>query len=405
MTGILVDVANDLFDRMNCTWEAIRAVDGTFGSRAVNGNWSGLIGMLKNKEIDMALSDLAVTVERSEVVDFAVGILKSKRNLYMKRPNQALSWTTFLAVFDHNFWIVLVAIVFSLSVIFFITYFFASVEDTADVGISLSTVLLAFVGLGITVNPRGLPGRILVLTVCLTGSIVWWAYNAGLVSHLTFDTINYPIGTLQHIADNKQFNVVIQKGTADEGYFLDASPNTDAYLIGKTVKEKKEELLVESLEEIEMKLLADPYLIYFGEEIAARHIFDSYPRQIAEVADEDYFKVSISFAFQKNSPYVPLANYILNGMLSSGTPSRFLNALENTKNHTGNEEDNFKAIKYENIFTAFLILLVGILAAILSLYVEKTSFIDFLIAKTGGMSKIFEPTRPITPRNNPLPKN
>ena len=44
-------------------------------------------------------------------------------------------------------------------------------------------------------------GRIFVLNACMTGAIIFWSYNAGLVSFLTVDNIQYPIQSLQVCAN------------------------------------------------------------------------------------------------------------------------------------------------------------------------------------------------------------
>ncbi len=62
---------------------------------------------------------------------------------------------------------------------------------------STSTVFYSFIGLDIPVEPKQISGRILCLSICLTGAILFWSYSAGLVSFLTFEKYNFPIKSLQ----------------------------------------------------------------------------------------------------------------------------------------------------------------------------------------------------------------
>ncbi len=57
----------------------------------------------------------------------------------------------------------------------------------------LSTVFNSFIGQGIPISPTGISHRILVLSICLTGGLLFWSYSAGLVSFLTVEKFDYPI--------------------------------------------------------------------------------------------------------------------------------------------------------------------------------------------------------------------
>ena len=59
----------------------------------------------------------------------------------------------------------------------------------------IETVFFSLIGLGVPINPKGLTGRVLLLSVSITGAIIFWSYSAGLVSFLTVDKIDFPIKT------------------------------------------------------------------------------------------------------------------------------------------------------------------------------------------------------------------
>ena len=54
-----------------------------------------------------------------------------------------------------------------------------------------------FFGLGIPSKPNNDSGRILCLSVCLTGAVLFWSYSAGLVSYLTVEKYDFPINSMQ----------------------------------------------------------------------------------------------------------------------------------------------------------------------------------------------------------------
>ena len=79
----------------------------------------------------------------------------------------------------------------------------------------------------IPIQPSQLPGRILVLTVCLCGSLIFEAYNAGLISFLTTETYVFPIKDLEDLAHDPEFILLIARGTANVDYFESATMETN----------------------------------------------------------------------------------------------------------------------------------------------------------------------------------
>ena len=59
--------------------------------------------------------------------------------------------------------------------------------------------------LSIPVEAKRLPSRCLVFTTCLFGAFIFWTYNAGLVSHLTVDKIEWPIKSLQDVVNDNSY--------------------------------------------------------------------------------------------------------------------------------------------------------------------------------------------------------
>ena len=64
-----------------------------YGNKLANGSWTGVVGLLHRREIDLTFNDLAITEARSQVLDFALGIFKDSGALFMQKPrHQSISW-------------------------------------------------------------------------------------------------------------------------------------------------------------------------------------------------------------------------------------------------------------------------------------------------------------------------
>ena len=54
------------------------------------------------------------------------------------------------------------------------------------------------------------------------GSVVYWSYNAGLVSLLTVEKLDFPIQNLRDILNRTDYYLLIEDGTSYYSYFSDA---------------------------------------------------------------------------------------------------------------------------------------------------------------------------------------
>ena len=116
-----VDLLNILAFNLNFTYTIKQPKDMSYGQILDNGSWNGIIGELHRRNADIGLCDLAVTEQRSRVVDFTVGLNEGGCRLWMLIPKRSCSWTSFVASFSEDYWIVLVLVTAGLSLVLFIS--------------------------------------------------------------------------------------------------------------------------------------------------------------------------------------------------------------------------------------------------------------------------------------------
>ena len=54
-----------------CRYHVTYSVDGGWGTLLENNSWTGVVGMLDRKEVDVSVTDLAITEARSQVIDYS----------------------------------------------------------------------------------------------------------------------------------------------------------------------------------------------------------------------------------------------------------------------------------------------------------------------------------------------
>ncbi|XP_042900765.1 probable glutamate receptor [Parasteatoda tepidariorum] len=72
---------------LNFEYEIFVPSDNSYGSKDAFGNWTGMIGMLVRKEVDMAFSYIIITEERSSVVDFSVPYYNLEKTFLMNHAS------------------------------------------------------------------------------------------------------------------------------------------------------------------------------------------------------------------------------------------------------------------------------------------------------------------------------
>ena len=93
-----------------------------------------------------------------------------------------------------------------------------------------------------------------------------------------------------------------------------------------------------------------------------------------------YFRVSIAWALQKDSPLRPLFNFYLTKAKESGEINRLMTRYVPSKVCY---DSGFKPIAFQSIFTAFVMLSIGIALAMISSFVEKLHAIRDASEKSG----------------------
>ena len=210
-----------------------------YGELLPKGTWIGLMGELQSQRANISISDMSITALRSETVDFALGIYEQSCHLFMQTPEQSASWKTFINVFYFTFWLALTIIVLAASVIYYLTMGQRPLK-------AFSTVLLSLGMLSVGKNRLKLSSKLLLFTMCIFGAVVYWSYNAFLVSILAVESYALPIQSLEDLLIKRDYQLMTNIPTALGHYFSQASQkgNPTAYKIyTETMKDNRSKLL------------------------------------------------------------------------------------------------------------------------------------------------------------------
>lgn len=90
--GFIPDILDAIAEVEPFSYDLVTPRDGKYGSIGsfVDGQWSGMIGMVNSTEVDMVAADLTMTSLRMEAIDFSIPFLTTSVTVLMK--NNGISW-------------------------------------------------------------------------------------------------------------------------------------------------------------------------------------------------------------------------------------------------------------------------------------------------------------------------
>ena len=115
-SGFMYDALVFLSESLNFTYKIISSPDGKWGVGDENGNWNGMLGMVKRNEVDFALGPFGVIREREEACDFTFPVSIIYWTAVVPANMTQDAWSV-VRPFSRRIWIALAIV----TVIFWIT--------------------------------------------------------------------------------------------------------------------------------------------------------------------------------------------------------------------------------------------------------------------------------------------
>ncbi len=102
--GIFPDVFHELQSILNFTYTIHMPPDGEWGAKRSDGSWTGVIGQLAAREVDVAAADFRITALRGPVVDFLPPIDDPHMRLFIANPAESFNWYAYVRPYPRITW-------------------------------------------------------------------------------------------------------------------------------------------------------------------------------------------------------------------------------------------------------------------------------------------------------------
>ncbi|XP_071524499.1 probable glutamate receptor [Panulirus ornatus] len=219
--GPIANVVEYLSRGLNFTYTYVIPHDRTFGTRGINGSWTGMLGMVKRKEADIAIGPFSITSTRFEAVDFSWPLWYDSSRILASRGRPEVDPWGFLLPLAPLVW---VTILTALVVVPAVTSLLSScflLEASSWSGWLSDTYRLFCILLQQTVSvaadwwswERLVLGVWMMMTLVLTRS-----YSGNLMSLLAVRHIPQPFQTLREVIEEPSTVMIWQSNSINAEY-------------------------------------------------------------------------------------------------------------------------------------------------------------------------------------------
>ncbi|KAF0289545.1 Glutamate receptor ionotropic, kainate 1 [Amphibalanus amphitrite] len=339
-----------------------RTTDGLFGTKLANGSWTGVVRAILDGRADLAIGDISTTLLRSTVVDYTYAFHMEPNCMALERPRRLPRWLVIAQPFDKLTWLLLLlSVVAAASAL-------AAAPGLLPRRWSRRRRLqhaLWFTANTLTSQSLFLPAKRPVHRAVLA---LWWllclvvsiCYRTVLTSTLTVPHHEKPIDTLRALAEST-LSVKVADGTAVQLFFRSYA-GSDSYLAR----------IVPRLGQFPIELLSNPDAplstdtVYVNElTVLRKFLMDRQDRRFY-ISRARFFQTGLAWPIRKGACYRPLLNRATHRLLQSGVVHHWMPRLV--------EEPSVRAtqsLTVVDLSAAFLVLCSGLMAAALTLAVER----------------------------------
>ncbi len=225
--GTYPGVWTALQDIMNFTYSLTIPEDRSWGA-IKNGSWNGMIGKLVRDEVDIAPVQFSTTKSRAQAIDFLVPVTESYQKLFLVNPADSLNWQAYWQPLTWKSWLVLALFIIFLPVavatlfhqgIYSSTCYLTiqktihfTENETVKSEFTLSKSYYFILG-AMTIarawshTPIRNYNRIAFFTVILAGGLIFYHWEAMLISYLAVRTTVLPFRSIEELYTKTNYKV------------------------------------------------------------------------------------------------------------------------------------------------------------------------------------------------------
>ena len=387
VTGLVIGPTQDYLDifarKMNFTYRQFKRKDGKWATHnKTTKEWTGAIRNLQDNDVDFLAAPFSYDTHRHTVIDYMFPILQQQVGFAVRSSDispMSLSWDTYTKSYSLQVWILtIVSMVSTTLIIYFIlktsVYFGIAPTNEFTFSYTLWICIGSFFGIIIqdaNATNIGRSGRFALLVIFLTGNILYFAYQAAIVSRFSIPSEKLPFTSPEELLKTKYL-------------VLTAFPSSYTSTVFSEAKEGEpfQKIFVNNMDETSFgghdigsaRLLigTEPFITLYVPRVTLAAKAKVYGKPcsyrfmwFSPVWDH------MAFAFPKESPLTQFANELYPHIRESGYMNKMMLDLgKDSKCHDDHHRSIQSGIPLEKFASLLVLLAIGIVASILILTIE-----------------------------------
>ncbi|KAL5020559.1 hypothetical protein ScPMuIL_003451 [Solemya velum] len=361
-SGLLMDVLEELATLNNFTYELVEAPDGEWGQE-VNGKWTGLVGQLERREVDILIASIAMKTSREEVMDFVpVPFYYDYTSVLLKRPDPSdTKWRTLLDPFLKEIYICIACTFVIVTVLIYIIERNSESAPSKNTDGEENTIDHVFLYLlaslfteGAPFRPRSVSSRTIVSFWWIFTIILGGIYSGKLISILTVPKYKLPFTNLEEMVAQTEYKWGLLGGTFRVPVLKSSNLPTYKKLWEGVVSfnESDPSVLALTTEEHVQKVLEGGYAF-----IADRTGMDIRKSTNCDLmtTDDKFFPMMYGIGLPNNSPYTKIMANQMAYIVESGVLQSWKRKWWPKENTCQASETNVRVITLLDVQSAFYI--------------------------------------------------
>ncbi|XP_035227517.1 glutamate receptor ionotropic, kainate 5-like [Stegodyphus dumicola] len=368
-----------LSDYLPFSYDLINREDYLWGNLDDTGNWTGMIGMMCRKEMDMALGWVATTYARHQVVDFSFPYLVDANIFVTASPQLLQKDFAFVDPFQTMVWALLLFSIPLSSITLTLLTEYGVLSNRKERNFwktwlkETETLLIMFLSQGSYRLYRNRIVRFFLTIWSICKLILVFSYTSTLLSFLMVPAVERPLRTVQELRDavvSGRYQFAVFKGTSHVETLMESRSGIIKDLADH-IRQHPENMLNshgESVYRMQREKLAvlnmRLHFLYSASAIGLDLFHMS--------SDNIGFNI-VGVPFRKGFPYMERVNMIIHRMAAAGIYMKQINEInyyQKLKAPVPPTKNNKRPLSLQDIWTSVQILIVGHLVSLICLIAE-----------------------------------
>ncbi len=230
--GICIELLVYMASKTGFTYTLVEPPDGYWGGK-VNGSWTGLVGMLERKEVDIVVAPLSNIPQRYEVMEFANQqfYIDHTTVMFMTEASDDLPSSALFKPPDRDIWIVIFCAWILLAIVVWYVQRLEVFIRKCDIPLSninstLWDIFSVFTMQGlanVSLYKERPASKIVLGCTRLCAVILTAVYAANLVAFLAVPTTKLPFSNVEEMLAQNQYKFGLVRGSSQELTFRNTS--------------------------------------------------------------------------------------------------------------------------------------------------------------------------------------